>query len=156
MMNCSLKYDKDAKNITLSSDTACIWSCVVKSGNITLNPYWGELSGGGETTVTIWTYGTQELFGNVICRFDDGNCQVIKEETVSSSNLNVFFITNRDLYLFGEGTKSRFYVYYGKRQNNWANILSSIEFIYGENNNSILSYSGNPINEKVDVEGYII
>ena len=154
MMNCSLQYNKENKNITLSSDTACIWTCVVKSGNITLNPYWGELSANSTTNITIWTYGTEELFGNVICRFDDGNCQVIKEETVRSSNLGVFYITNRDLYLFGEGTKSRFYVYYGIRQTKWNDILSSVEFIYGENNQSILSYSGSGITETVKVEGY--
>ena len=112
-MSYELQFNSTAKTISISSQTACEWSCVVMRGNVTLSKYYGVLGQSGSTSIRVFTYGTTNMFGDVICLFKENGC--VKKEflTLESNHLPFFYLTNNEILLFGKETRSYIYVYYG-------------------------------------------
>ena len=111
-MECSLTFNENTKQIVVSSQTECEWSCIVESGNITLNNYYGKLdrTNSYSANTTIFTYNTHSMEGNVICCFQNDKCIVKKNILIGPTTLHMFYVNNKNFILFGENTKAYIYV----------------------------------------------
>jgi hypothetical protein len=125
-MECGLIFNKENKNIVISSQTACEWSCVVLRGNITLGQYYGKLSESGTTNVPIFTYGNGEMCGEIECHFRNEKCIQKEKLTISTTTIPYFHVSNSKIFLFGKDTCSYLYVYYGTPSQNDNNVLPNL------------------------------
>lgn len=136
-----LAFNESNKTIRISSVTMCEWSCIVTEGNFTLNKYYGKLplNNSNHIDINLMTYSTDEIFGNITCVFKSDNCVTKKSLTLNQIPLHIFSVTNTDIFLFGEDTKSYVYVYYGIAQQNYDNVLEPLKLTIG---NQTLRYDG--------------
>lgn len=136
-----LSFNESNKTIRISSVTMCEWSCIVTEGNFTLNKYYGKLplNNSNYIDINLMTYSTDEIFGNITCVFKSDNCVTKKSLTLNQIPLHIFSVTNTDIFLFGENTKSYVYVYYGIAQQNYDNVLKPLQLTIG---NQTLRYNG--------------
>ncbi len=150
-MNCSITYNSNNKKISVSADTYCNWSCVVTNGNITLSQNYGVLNASNSYTIsgiTIYTYNTNDMYGNITCCFQNNNgCMIKRHLSIQPSPLHVFYVDQKELLLFGEDTKAYIYVYYGTLYKDDNDVLSTLSieidkerlFYDGNNNDYIIS-----------------
>lgn len=140
-MECSLTFNKESKQIIISSQTECKWSCVVTHGNITLQKYYGKLveMNSYSDSSTVFTYNTHMMEGEVRCSFQNNKTVVIKNLLIEPTPLHVFYVNNKNVILFGEKTKTYVYVYYGTVDKNEQDVYKPIEIII---NNTIIKYDG--------------
>ena len=140
-MECSLTFNENTKQIVISSQTECEWSCIVESGNITLNNYYGKLdrTNSYSANTTIFTYNTHSMEGNVICCFQNDKCIVKKNILIGPTTLHMFYVNNKNFILFGENTKAYIYVYYGTLDKSNYSVLDKVQII---NNGEIWEYDG--------------
>lgn len=152
-MNCLIDYNQNSKKIRVSANTDCFWSCIVTEGNITLNQNHGILNSSNShvnSGITIYTYNTSDMYGTIACRFqDDGGCVVKRYLTIESTPLHVFYVPQTNNILFGEGTKSYIYVYYGTLNKVEEDVLDTllIQINYGDDiTNTVIEYKGSYTN----------
>lgn len=153
-MNCGLSFNTAEKQIVVSSQTACEWSCVVMRGNITLNKYYGKFEKSGSTDVRIFTYGTKEMFGEVECHFKHGNCSDVKHISITTTPLPFFYLTNNKLFLFGNDTYSYAYLYYGTPYINSEKTLSNLKFTINDVVNTDFIYSGTTTSKTISFNNF--
>ena len=156
-MNCLINYNEQTKQIIVSSDTKCEWSCAVTNGNITLSDYYGNLNNENNysnSAITIYTYGTDDMYGDIMCRFQNNNgCMVKKKITIQPSPLHVFSVSQKNIILFGKNTKSYIYVYYGTLNQNDPNVLNNISLMFGGVTKDEYEYNGNYSVFNIDFDG---
>lgn len=141
-MNCLIDYNEQTKKIIISADTECDWSCVVTEGNMTLSEYYGKLSSDNSfsnSAITIFTYGTNEIYGKIDCRFQNDNNIVKLEKHINNIPLHIFHVSHKQINLFGQGTRSYIYVYYGTLNLSDKDILQKLKFKIDTN---IYDYDG--------------
>ena len=141
-MSYDLQFNSSAKTISVSSQTACEWSCVVMRGNITLSKYNGVLPNNGSTNIRVFTYGTTEMFGDIMCLFKENKCVQKEYLSIEIDKLPFFYLTNRDIFLFGEETRSYIYAYYGTPLINDEYGLVPLIFKINDEVESTFTYDG--------------
>ena len=140
-MNCSFEFEKSTKLIKISADTECYWTIMVQSGNITLHKYYGSLNKGNNflAQTAIFTYGTSEMNGELLCTFQSNNKIVKKKMSLESIPLDFLYVLEKEVYLFGQTTKTQLYVNYGSALKDNESSLSNITISI---NDSEIIYNG--------------
>jgi len=143
-MKTYLNYDKNSKSIILSATSECYWYCSISSGNILLKKYYGMLKKSNQLSYsgTVYSYGISEMYGDIECRFDNGECQIVKKVTIDASDLFLFNVTNTKVFLFGTNTKSYIYLYYGYVNPEPTNNNISSNILINVSGNTTFEYNG--------------